>query len=91
MHFVAMENVIGAVPAPMNRDELTSRVQRIGQASRQHGQRFNIKVITYFAEHDQVEVAPCGVGREISPQIAALNADIVQACATHPRPIHGGL
>ncbi|HWM65402.1 MAG TPA: hypothetical protein VNO35_02350 [Steroidobacteraceae bacterium] len=62
MHFIAVKHMIGAVPTPVHRDEFPLRVQGIRQAPHQHRQRFHIKVITHFTEHNQIELTPLDVG-----------------------------
>jgi hypothetical protein len=87
MHFIAVKNVIGAMPTPVNRDEFTLRAQSIGQTPGHHGQRFDIEVITHFAEHNQIELSSLGEKVEIRAQIAALNSNVVQAGAAHACPL----
>ena|SRR5882757_2705300 len=91
MHLIAMKNVVAAVPAPVNGDELAIRAQRIRQAPREHRQRFDVEVVSDLAEDNEVERASPRMRIKISAQIATLEAYVVQACAAYAGRLNSGL
>ncbi len=91
MHLIAVQEVVAAVPSPVNCYQLTVRAQRIRQTTRQGGKGFDVKVETHFAEHNQIERLAFAMIIEIRSQVAACDAHVVQARAAHSGLLNRGL
>jgi hypothetical protein len=91
MYFIAVQEVVVAVPSPVNCNQLTVRAQSIRQTARQGGQRFNVEVVTHFAEHNQIERPAFGRIIEIRSQVSAFDAYVMQAGTPSSRLLNRGL
>ena len=91
MHLIAVQEVVAAVSSPVNGYQLTVRAQSIRQTARQRGKRFDVKVVTHFAEHNQIERLVFGMIIEIRSQVAAFDAHVVKARAAPSGLLNGRL